>query len=87
VPQVRAADWKGANREDPDAEKDLGLRVQSPVSADVSKASSIKSAEGTVEEKKGENGEDIEGVKSTGPSGEDLTIGEHGEDKTKETRQ
>ncbi|KAM6518696.1 Telomerase protein component 1 [Fusarium solani] len=87
VPQVRAADWKGASREDPDAEKDLGLRVQSPVSADVSKASSIKSAEGTVEEKKGENGEDIEGVKSTGPSGEDLAIGEHGEDKTKETRQ
>ncbi|KAJ4162879.1 Telomerase protein component 1 [Fusarium falciforme] len=87
VPQVRAADWKGANKEDPDAEKDLGLRVQSPVSADVSKASSIKSAEGTIEEKKGENVEDIEGVKSTGPSGEDLTIGEHGEDKTKETRQ
>ncbi|KAM6519270.1 Telomerase protein component 1 [Fusarium falciforme] len=87
VPQVRAADWKGANKEDPGAEKDLGLRVQSPVSADVSKASSIKSAEGTIEEKKGENVEDIEGVKSTGPSGEDLTIGEHGEDKTKETRQ
>ncbi|RSM17912.1 hypothetical protein CDV31_003338 [Fusarium ambrosium] len=86
VPQVRAADWKGANKEDPDAEKDLGLRVQSPVSADVSKASSIKSAEGTVEEKKEENGENIEGVKSTGPSGEDLTIGEHGEDKTKETK-
>ncbi|KAI8715217.1 hypothetical protein NCS52_01029000 [Fusarium sp. LHS14.1] len=87
VPQVRAADWKGANKEDPDAEKDLGLRVQSPVSADVSKASSIKSVEGTVEEKKNENGEELEGVKSTGPSGEDLTIGDHGEEKTKETKQ
>ncbi|KAM0435831.1 hypothetical protein ACHAPT_002722 [Fusarium lateritium] len=87
VPQARAADWKGANREDPDAEKDLGLRVQSPASADVSKASSIKSAEGTVEGKKEEgDGEDIEGVKSTGPSGEDLSIGDHGEDKTKEVR-
>ncbi|KAF4460643.1 hypothetical protein FALBO_12572 [Fusarium albosuccineum] len=87
VPQARPADWKGANREDPDAEKDLGLRVQSPASADVSKASSIKSAEGTIENKKEEgDGEEIEGVKSSGPSGEDLQIGDHGEDKSKEAR-
>ncbi|KAM0562318.1 hypothetical protein ACHAPJ_002005 [Fusarium lateritium] len=79
VPQARPADWKGANIEDPDAERDLGLRVQSPASADVSKASSIKSAEGSIENKR--DAEEIEGVKSSGPSGEDLAIGDHGEVK------
>ncbi|KAI2621441.1 phosphatases II [Hypomontagnella submonticulosa] len=42
VPQMPAADWKGGNDEDPDNERHLGLRVQSPDSADVSQASSIK---------------------------------------------
>ncbi|KAF4451620.1 hypothetical protein F53441_5476 [Fusarium austroafricanum] len=79
VPQTRPADWKGANIKNPDAEKDLGLRVQSPASADVSKASSLKSGEEAVE-KKNEAGE-FEGVKSSGPSGEDLLIGDHGEVK------
>jgi hypothetical protein len=78
VPQVRPADWKGANMEDPDNEKDLGLRVQSPASADVSKASSIKSAEEAVANK---DGGELEGVKSSGPSGEDLLIGDHEEVK------
>ena len=41
VPQMAAADWKGDNKEDPEAEKRLGLRVQDPDSANVSKASSI----------------------------------------------
>ncbi|KAI0387941.1 phosphatases II [Hypomontagnella monticulosa] len=42
VPQMPAADWKGGNNEDPDNERHLGLRVQSPDSADISQASSIK---------------------------------------------
>ncbi|KAI2602239.1 phosphatases II [Hypoxylon sp. NC1633] len=42
VPQMPAADWKGGNDEDPYNERHLGLRVQSPDSADVSQASSIK---------------------------------------------
>lgn len=42
VPQMQAADWKGADVENPGQEKKLGLRVQSPDSADVSQASSIK---------------------------------------------
>ncbi|KAI1386619.1 phosphatases II [Hypoxylon trugodes] len=42
VPQMPAADWKGGNDEDPDNERHLGLRVQSPESADISQASSIK---------------------------------------------
>ncbi|KAI8964425.1 phosphatases II [Daldinia sp. FL1419] len=42
VPQMSAADWKGGNDEDPYSERHLGLRVQSPDSADISQASSIK---------------------------------------------
>ncbi|KAI1379481.1 phosphatases II [Hypoxylon crocopeplum] len=42
VPSMPAADWKGGNDEDPDNERHLGLRVQSPDSADISQASSIK---------------------------------------------
>ncbi|KAI3341796.1 phosphatases II [Ustulina deusta] len=41
VPQMQAADWKGDNYEDPEEGKHLGLRVQSPDSEGVSKASSI----------------------------------------------
>ncbi|ORY64851.1 uncharacterized protein BCR38DRAFT_341385 [Pseudomassariella vexata] len=41
VPQMQPADWKGGNDEDPAQEKKLGLRVQSPDSANVSQASSI----------------------------------------------
>lgn len=77
VPQTKAADWKGADvAKPPDAEKDLGLRMQSPLSANVSRASSIRSAEGTVEEQG--QGQDLkrdesrEGLKRSGPSGEDL---------------
>ncbi|OTB06470.1 hypothetical protein M426DRAFT_55211 [Hypoxylon sp. CI-4A] len=42
VPQMSAADWQGGNDVDPDSERHLGLRVQSPESADISQASSIK---------------------------------------------
>jgi hypothetical protein len=43
VPQAAAADWKGANDEDAGLERELGLRVNSPASADISKASSLRS--------------------------------------------
>lgn len=77
VPQTKAADWKGADvAKPPDAEKDLGLRMQSPLSANVSRASSIRSAEGTVDEQGQGQGpkrdESREGLKRSGPSGEDL---------------
>lgn len=80
VPQARPADWQGANKEDPDNQKDLGLRVQSPASADVSKASSLRSTVEPGEDKKSD-GEELEGVRSSGPTGEDLHIGDHGEVK------
>ncbi|KAG8668488.1 Telomerase protein component 1 [Fusarium poae] len=82
VPQVRPADWKGANTEDPDNQKDLGLRVQSPASADVSKASSMAEDPGETKQNDGE----LEGVRSSGPTGEDLHIGDHGEVKENEKK-
>ncbi|KFY89017.1 hypothetical protein V500_05993 [Pseudogymnoascus sp. VKM F-4518 (FW-2643)] len=62
VPEMRAADWKGVGGE----RKELGLRTESPATADVSKASSVGS-EGEEEED-----EDVEGVKSSGPGGEEI---------------
>jgi len=75
VPQMQAADWKGGNEEDPDAEKRLGLRTEDPDSAGVSKASSIKSQENGEEGKDKEEADDAEslkGVKTSGPGGEAL---------------
>ncbi|KAF9874779.1 phosphoinositide 3-phosphate phosphatase [Colletotrichum karsti] len=73
VPQMQAADWKGGNKEDPLAEKHLGLRTESPESADVSRASSVK--DGVV--KDGDETDSMEGVKTSGPYGEEeLDAGE-----------
>ena len=70
VPQMAAADWKGGNVTSPGLGKDLGLRTESPVSANVSKASSIKSNKA-----KDTDEESVEGVKSSGPTGnEDLEV-------------
>jgi len=68
VPETGAADWKGANEEKGGLGKDLGLRTESPVSANVSKASSVKSGNGE-SVKGGEDGS--MGVKVHRPSGED----------------
>lgn len=62
VPEMRAADWKGVGG----AGKELGLRTESPATADVSKASSVGS------EGEEEVDEDVEGVKSSGPGGEEI---------------
>ncbi|OBT87226.1 hypothetical protein VE02_04892 [Pseudogymnoascus sp. 03VT05] len=63
VPEMRAADWRGGVGEG----KVLGLRTESPATADVSKASSVGSGG---EEEEGD--EDVEGVKSSGPGGEEI---------------
>lgn len=76
VPQMQAADWKGGNHEDPDAEKNLGLRAANPASADVSKASSVKSQD--LRDSKKDGGDDSDsmaGVRVSGPYGEDLLEG------------
>ncbi|KAL6812513.1 phosphatases II [Trichoderma sp. SZMC 28015] len=76
VPQTKAADWKGTDNPNP---PDLGLRQQSPLSADISRASSIKSVDGTISQAQGQGTDtdkDLEGLKRSGPSGEDLDEGE-----------
>lgn len=77
VPEMRPADWKGEEGEDPGADRKLGLRAETSASASVSKASSIKSAEGAVG-KEGEasakesDDESMTGVKSSDPTGQEL---------------
>lgn len=67
VPQTAAADWKGAHSESRAVlVKDLGLRTESPVSASVSKASSIASPQSLRPEDDPANG-----VKTHGINGED----------------
>jgi protein-tyrosine phosphatase len=86
VPQMKAADWKGGNREDPEEGKDLGLRVQSPESADISRASSIKSSRVGSEKGNGD-ADSLAGVKTSGPLGEaelDDSLGELSLGKAKE---
>lgn len=67
VPQMAPADWKGGNETSPGLGKDLGLRTESAASAEVSKASSQKSAA---------NGESDseEGVKACGPDGKEVDV-------------
>ena len=67
VPQTAAADWKGAHSESRAAlGKDLGLRTETPVSATVSKASSLASPQSLRPED-----EPAFGVKTHGMNGED----------------
>jgi len=68
VPQMSPADWKGGNETSPGRGKDLGLRTESPASADISKASSIKSAD------KDADNDSEEGVKPGDPTGQDLKV-------------
>ncbi|KHN98436.1 phosphoinositide 3-phosphate phosphatase [Metarhizium album ARSEF 1941] len=85
VPQVAAADWRGApGGEGGKSERDLGLRVQTQASADVSCASSLRSVERSNDghglgDGDGDGGgsgscdtDDLEGLRSAGPGGEDL---------------
>merc|ERR1712093_318691 len=60
-----SVDWKGGNKTEPGLGKDLGLRTESPASADVSKASSMKSS-GPMDDNDSE-----EGVRPSGPGGEE----------------
>ncbi|KAH8681048.1 hypothetical protein BX600DRAFT_375122 [Xylariales sp. PMI_506] len=65
VPQMQPADWKGGSGVDPSHEKKLGLRVQSPDSANVSQASSIKGEMLG----KDDDADSLKGVKSDLPDG------------------
>ncbi len=69
IPQAQAADWKGGNNEDPTGERRLGLRVEDPESRGVSKASSLRSE--LRAEEGGEDGASLEGIRVSGPEGEE----------------
>jgi len=66
VVDMQPADWKGGNETSPGLGHDLGLRTESPMSADVSKASSVKSNEGD-----DADASSVEGIKPSGPRGEE----------------
>ncbi|KAE8447760.1 hypothetical protein EG329_010154 [Mollisiaceae sp. DMI_Dod_QoI] len=71
IPEMSPADWKGGHQTSPGLGKDLGLRTESPISANVSKASSIKS-----HHSKDRDNDSEEGVKPSGPAGEeDINVG------------
>jgi protein-tyrosine phosphatase len=71
IPQMAPADWKGGNNVAPGLGKDLGIRSESSASADVSKASSVKSFDGKEKEKPEPDDDSVEGLKTCGPTGEE----------------
>ncbi|KAI5464951.1 hypothetical protein BGZ63DRAFT_379067 [Mariannaea sp. PMI_226] len=80
VPQTTAANWQGTGQIGSGyLERDLGLRVQSPDSAGVSKASSIMTMDDNGAKRKDLVNDDkaMEGVKTSGPSGEELPPSPH----------
>lgn len=69
VPETKAADWKSAQHSNLTVlAKDLGLRTESPVSAGVSKASSLRSSGSSPQQSEEDH---LAGVKVRGPSGEE----------------
>lgn len=80
VPEMRPADWKGEEGEDPNADRKLGLRAETTASATVSKASSVKSNDGDgrkaggdgAESGKESDDESLKGVKSSDPAGQEI---------------
>lgn len=80
VPEMRPADWKGEEGEDPNADRKLGLRAETTASATVSKASSVKSNDGDRGQARGDGAdsgkesddESLKGVKSSDPTGQEI---------------
>lgn len=71
VAQTKPADWKGGNVTSPGSGKDLGLRTESPHSANISKASSIRSSH-----RKDNDHDSEEGVRLGGDGNEDVDVDE-----------
>ncbi|KAL8853862.1 MAG: hypothetical protein Q9221_001333 [Calogaya cf. arnoldii] len=69
VPETKPADWKSAQHSNLAAlGPDLGLRTESPVSANVSKANSLRSSGSSPQHSEEDH---LVGVKTRGPSGEE----------------
>lgn len=75
VPEMKAADWKGQDEPPTGMAKDLGLRTESPASASVSKASSIKSTSSNEKSEPETDEDSVKGLKTSGPDGqEDINV-------------
>lgn len=75
VPEMAAADPFRGSIDASGKGKDLGLRTESPHSADVSKASSIKSSHGDEKESADADDDSVKGLKTSGPDGgEDINV-------------
>ncbi|KAG9241663.1 hypothetical protein BJ878DRAFT_536394 [Calycina marina] len=68
IQQMTAADWKGGHSENPEKGKNLGLRTESPASANISKANSVISSKDN-----DEDDDDLAGVKSSDPTGDEYS--------------
>ncbi|KAI9696795.1 MAG: Telomerase protein component 1 [Candelina mexicana] len=68
VKQSKAADWKGDKEQNPEKGKELGLRVETPVSRDVSRANSIRSESSPLS---ANDHDPAAGVRAHGRAGED----------------
>ncbi|ESZ90491.1 dual specificity phosphatase [Sclerotinia borealis F-4128] len=74
VPDVQAADWKGENEVSTShdhGERDLGLRTESPASAEVSKASSVIEVDKEEQEEARKISDSEEGLRVSSPTGEE----------------
>ena len=71
VPEVQPADWKQGGGPLEGATKDLGLRVEGPGSASISKASSLKSVVEPGKEMDAEDDDSLRGVQACTEPGED----------------
>ena len=73
IPESKAADWKNANLETAaeSSGKDLGLRTESPSSANVSKASSTTDLSNTALAAERSDGDSEAGLKAHGPEGKE----------------
>ncbi|KAL8712013.1 MAG: hypothetical protein Q9220_003709 [cf. Caloplaca sp. 1 TL-2023] len=72
VPESEPADWRSAQHSNlTSLGKDLGLRTESPVSAGVSKASSLRSSSGSSPSQGGGEEDHLVGVKTHGLEGEE----------------
>ena len=68
VPQMKPAEWHKVNSQSPTNSKDLGLRVQSPDSESMSRASSTRSDQSM---EKTADEDSVAGIRTHGPDGEE----------------
>lgn len=84
VPEVQPADWKQGGKPLEGTTKDLGLRLEGPGSAAISKASSLKSVVEPGKEMEAEDDDSLRGVQARIEPGEDDVENASGTDDVKD---